>query len=199
MPFQENYFRYENFEQKNCLPQPDSQDAGDGYHFKTIIIFCAVISKSTSYIIFIGISFQNFRHIKATENIKLNFKMNGHFKTKHIKKKKQDIIHPGTFVGELCPVSLIFSFELSHPALRCKTGCPHPATVSFLFSPKGNGRSYQNGSHISYRILSFRKERHIKFYHFGEYCGLSFLFRPMRIPRLGGTLHKATQAACQNY
>ena len=75
----------------------------------------------------------------------------------------------------------------------------HLATVSFLFSPEGNGRFYRNESHISYRILSFRKERHIKFYHFGEYCGLSFLFRPMRIPQFRGALHKATQAACQGF
>lgn len=182
MPFQENNLRHENLclshgakdgtisnsdfctkilNKKICLPQPDSQTAGDGYHFKTIIIFCAVISKSTSYIIFMRISFRNFRHIKATENIKLNFKMNGHFETKHIKKKKQGIIHPGTFVGELCPVSLTFSFELSHPALRCKPGCLHLATVSFLVSPKGNGRSYRKEHHILYRILSFRIESHI--------------------------------------
>lgn len=49
---------------KICHPQPDSQTAGDGYHFKTIIIFCAVISKSTSYIIFMEISFRDFYHIE---------------------------------------------------------------------------------------------------------------------------------------
>ena len=159
------YFCTKILSKKICLPQPDSQTAGDGHHFKTIIIFCSVISKSTSYIISMGISFQNFRHIKATENIKLNFKMNGHFKTKHIKKKKQGIVHPRAFVGELCPVSLIFSIELSPTPLQSKAFGLHLATISFLFSPKGNGRSYRKERHISYRILSFRIESHILFSH----------------------------------
>lgn len=93
-------------------------------------------------------------------------------------------------MGELCPVSLIFSFELSHPALRCKAGCPHRATVSFLFSPKGNGRFYRNESHISYRILLFRKERHIKFYHFGEYCGLNNITQTYAYTSLWRCLNK---------
>ena len=141
---------------------------------------CAVISKSSSYIIFNGIAFPIFYHIKGTGYIELNFITRVFYRNESYQKEETGHNSPRDFFGWIMPCFSHFLFQ-TEPSTLAEQGFRASSCDRFLFVFTERKRSllskrmsyvlskfiiskrksYRKSYHTSYRILSFRKESHI--------------------------------------